>query len=255
MDPIHDYAQFAPLAYLREYYATVSAENVALLRFLVGAIRQTPPGARTLDFGNGPTLYAALAACARAGEIHLADYSPANVGATRAWLRGDADAFDWSAFTRAILQDEGVASDEAAIAARHALARQRIQRVMACDAYAPYPLAEPGQSYDLVMTNFCAEAAATDAATWRTCMTHVLALLRPGGRAIVSAVMGADSYAVGSTAFLAVRLYPADLRAMLVAEGVQPATIELSSVPADGPERHYAGLMFATGLKAGRGLP
>jgi len=248
--PTNDYTAFNPLAYLREYYTEVSPENVALLRFLVRALASVPPDSLILDFGGGPTLYAELAAAPYARELHFAEYQPANLEMVRRWLRGEVGIFDWSAFTRAILEFEGREPSAQAIAAREALVRKRLTRLMLCNAYADCPL-EESRLYDVVITNFCAEAAANDYAQWRACMAHILSLLRPGGRVILSAVMGADSYPVGDHEFLAVRLYPEDMHRMLVEEGFDLASIAMDTVGADGPERHYEGLMFATALKRG----
>lgn len=249
MGATSDYSTFHPAAYLREYYATVSPENVALLRFLVAALRSAPPDSRILDFGCGPTLYASLAAVERAREIHIADYFSANLDAIQGWLQGREERFDWSAFTRAILELEGKAASASVIAAREALVRQRVTRVMSCDAHQPHPLGADTSLYDVVMTNFCAEAAARNYDEWRACMSHIISLLRPSGRLLVSAVTGADSYTVGATEFLAVRLFPLDLRTMLLEEGFLPASLVMDRVPADGPERRYEGLMFATAIK------
>ncbi len=246
--PTNDYSAFDPLAYLREYYTEVSPENVALLRFLVRALASVPPDSLILDFGGGPTLYAELAAAPYAREIHFAEYQPANLEMVRRWLRREANSFDWGAFTRAILEMEGQEPTPHAIEHREALVRTRLTRLMPCNAYAPRPIGE-NRLYDVVITNFCAEAAARDDASWRLCMAHILSLLRPEGRLIVSAVMGADSYPVGEREFLAVRLSPEDLRTMLIEEGFDPSHIEIDTVGADGPQRHYEGLMFATALK------
>ena len=44
----------------------------------------------------------------KAAEIHLAEYLPANRAEAERWLRGDADAHDWRAFTRETLRLEGL---------------------------------------------------------------------------------------------------------------------------------------------------
>lgn len=246
--PTDDYSTFDPHAYLQEYYASISGENEALLRFIVRALSRVAPNSLILDFGGGPTLYAELAAAPYARELHFAEYQHANLEEIHRWLRGERSAFDWSAFARFILEMEGQEPTPEAVRTRETLVRARLTQLMPCNAHAPCPIGKRWL-YDVVITNFCAEAAARDYAQWRECMAHILSLLRPGGRLIASSVMGADSYPVGEREFLAVRLSPKDMLTLLTEEGFEG--IEMDTVAADGPERHYEGLMFATALKRG----
>lgn len=249
MEAISDYDLFEPLVYLQEYYADIGAENRALFRFLTGALRDVPAGATMLDFGGGPTLYAAIAAAPHVSAMHLTDYSEANLSEVRRWLAADPHAFDWRDITRAILRLEGLPAGPADVAAREALTRQRVTRVSRCDAKALCPLEEAAAAYDLLVTNFCLEAAAGDLDEWRRCMCAVLAYLRPGGRLVLSAVRGAASYPVGHRSFLAVRLFDRDLAALLGDLGFLRDTMAISSEPADRPGRPYEGIMLATAVK------
>ena len=244
-----DYASFDVPAYLAEYYADVSPENLALLRFLVEAFRTVPEDSVLLDFGGGPTLYAAIVAAGYVQEIHLADYSEPNLEQVRGWLRRDPLAFDWREFTRTVLELERKDASPAGILAREEAARQCITRVMHCDALLPCPIDDIVRPYDVVTTNFCAEAASRDRAQWQQCMGNIASLLKPAGKLIVSAVKGADSYAVGETSFFAVNLLEHDLVQMLGEIGFAPESILIDSVPADHAGRHYQGLMFASATR------
>ncbi|MBC7234391.1 MAG: methyltransferase domain-containing protein [Chloroflexi bacterium] len=246
-----DYNGFDPRSYLQEYYADVGPENLALLRFLVRAFRQIPPDSLTLDFGGGPTLYASLVAAGRVREIHLADYSPANLKQVRLWLGQASEAFDWTPFVRAILELEGLAPTLQAVANREAQTRRAITCVMPCDAKAAHPLGEGSPLYDVVMTNFCLEAAAQNKEEWQRCLANVVSLLRPGGYLLLSAIKGACAYHVGSATFGAVPLDEDDLRETLMACGLAADTIAIESVPADRSERIYTGLMFVSARRHG----
>lgn len=250
MTIITDYAAFDVGDYLAEYYADVGPENQALLDFLVRALSGAPQGGLMLDFGGGPTVYSLIAAAERMGEMHIAEYAPANREQVRHWLEGDAAAFDWHAFTRTILELEGLAPSAANVLAREALTRQRVTRVMSCDAHQGCPVDGIDRPYDVLTTHFCAEAAARDRAQWLQCMHHITSLLRPGGQIVLSAVKGADSYGVGSSTFLAVNLLEDDLVEMLLDTGFVRESIRVASVPADRPDRHYQGLMFARATKS-----
>jgi len=245
-----DYTAFDTRAYLEEYYADVGPENLALLRFLVNVLRSAPESSLVLDFGGGPTLYCAIAAATRAREIHLADYAAANLEQVQRWIDGDPAAFEWHAFTRTILELEGRDASLATVLEREAQTRKCVTRVMHCDAHASCPIEDSGRQYDVLTTLFCAEAAAGDRTQWRQCMRNITSLLRPGGQIVLAAVKGANSYAVGQSAFFAVNLWEDDLIEMLVEMGFVRESIVVDSVPADRPDRHYQGLMFASAVKA-----
>jgi nicotinamide N-methyltransferase len=249
MDVTNDYATFDPQAYLQEYYADVGAENLALLRFLVKAFCDVPVHSLTLDFGGGPTLYGAIVAAGWVDEIHLADYHESNIAQVQKWLNRDPSAFDWHPFIETTLQLEGKDVSLESVIWREEQTRRRVTRLMLCNARSSCPIDGVSQRYDVLMTNFCAEAAADDKAQWQHCMGNIVSLLRPGGRIVLSAVKGACSYAVGDTAFLAVNIQECDLRRVLLKTGFAEESIVIESVPADRPDRHYQGLMFATATK------
>ncbi|OGO06837.1 MAG: hypothetical protein A2Y73_03305 [Chloroflexi bacterium RBG_13_56_8] len=249
MDVTKDYTAFDPQAYLQEYYADIGPENQALLGFLVRGFRDVPADSLVLDLGGGPALYATIAAAAKAREIHFADYSLANLDEIRKWIQRRPDAFDWKEFVGAVLEQEGVGRSPQDIAAREDRVRARLTRLMHCDVKRPCPIDDVPAQYDVVMTNFCAEAAATDRAEWFHCMCNIASLLRPGGRLLLSTIKGAQSYGVGEAAFFAVHLVENDLQEMLLQTGFDPASIAIRTEPADRPERHYQALMFATATK------
>lgn len=250
MSTTNDYRAFEPDAYLHEYYGDVGEENLALLRFLVHSFAGVPSGGTMLDLGSGPTVYAAIAASSCVAEIHMADYAEENLSQVGAWLRDEAGAYRWSDFTRAILTLEGVEPSSEAVARRESETRRRIARLLHCDVRALPPVSGGYSQYDLLVTNFCVEAAATDPDDWRSCMARVCSLLKPGGQIIISAVEGATSYSVGETSFHAVPLRVQDIYRMLSDTGFDKATVTTSAVSADRPSRHYQGLMFARAMKA-----
>jgi len=248
-DVTQDYAAFDPHAYLLEYYADIGPENQALLRFLVRAFRDLPAESLTLDFGGGPALYASIVASGWVREIHFADYFETNLREVARWLDGGAGAFDWSDFVRATLELEGRDTSPHGIAARQAQVRARVTKLVHCDAKQACPLDEKGPLYDVLMSNFCVEAAASSLAEWWDCTANLTSLLKPGGRLVLSAIKGAESYGIGDRRFLAVRLEEADLTTALMGLGFDPDTIAIETVPADRPDRQYEALMFVTATK------
>jgi SAM-dependent methyltransferase len=256
------YSTFEPEAYLNEYYRTIAHDTLALLRFMVAAFRDAPASARVLDFGGGPTLYTAIVAAGRAAEIHLSDYSAANRAAVSAWLQADPAAFDWRGFATTVLQLEGASADEAAVATREALVRARLTAVLACDVTASpaisYALEHTGahssqpspNSYDVLCTNLCLEAVARDADEWRQYLINIAALLRPGGRLIMTTVRRGRAYPVGDQLFPVAHIDEHDIQAALIAAGFSPTPAALEIVPSDHPVHPYDGLILTSALKA-----
>ncbi len=249
-----DFAHFDPRAYLTEYYADVGQENLALLRFMAEAYRSLPPGGRLLDFGGGPTVYPLISAVGCVAEVHFSDYLPANLAEVRLWLAGDRRAFDWSEFVRTALEIEtGRPCSRAEVRQREQRVRALVTRVLRCDASRNPPLDPALGPYDVVVSNFCAESATQDRAQWRAFAFNIVSQLRDGGVLILSALMGASSYAVGPRWFPAVDIGEEDMLELLEEAGFAAKSIELRTVPADRPSRDYEGLMLVVARNARQG--
>jgi hypothetical protein len=256
MDPglTMDWAQFDPRAYLHEYYGDVGAENLALLRFLIEAYQDLPPGGVLLDFGGGPTIYPLISAASRVAEIHFSDYLEANLEEVRRWLAADPQAFDWTAFVREALELEfGCACSDSDVAERESEIRKRVTKLMRCDASRMPPIDGLSEQYDILVTNFCAESATADRWQWQASVGNIVSLLKPGGKLIMSALKGATRYAVGSRSFPAVDISEEDLIEQLEESGFPRKGIEVRSIPADHTAREYTGLILAIAEKDGAG--
>jgi len=249
MEIIRDWSVFSPQAYLQDYYADMGAENLAIMQFLVRSFRDIAPDSTLLDFGGGPTIYTLITASARLREIHFCDYLEANLQAVQKWLYGDDDAFDWTHFIKTTLVLEGRDYSRESVKAREKQIRQNVTRVMRCDANHPSPLNGNTRQYDLLVSNFCAESVTNDREQWRSFVENITSLLKPGGKLVMSALKGADSYAVGNEVFPAVFILEDDLIQALGDAGFAEESLQIDSVPADRPSRHYQGLMLATATK------
>lgn len=244
------YHHFDPRQYLNDYYADLPPENRAMLTFLVESFDDVPDDALALDFGAGPMLYTAIAGAAAVGEMHLAEYLPANRAELKRWLDGHPDAFDWSPAIRTVLSLQDIAPLPAAIRDHEALIRQRVTRVMPCDLSQPDPLNDSSLSgcYDVLVSNLCAEAVAPDLATWNAYLGKFAALLKPGGRLILTAVKQSRSYSVGSYVFPVLPLSEEDVAYGLNLAGFAQMT-PMNHAPADDPNHPYEGLIFAVARK------
>lgn len=246
---VRDWSDFSARDYLQEYYADMGGENVALVQFLVDAFRRVQPTMTVLDFGGGPTLYTLIAAANKVQSIDFCDYLQSNLDEINRWLQNDPSTFDWTHFITKTLELEHHDSSPSSVNVRAAQIRQHTTRVMLCDASLPQPLYDLPYTYDVLVSNFCVESATDDFDQWRRYFHNMVSLLKPNGQLFTSALRGATSYSVGEHIFPAVYIHERQLHDMLIETGFDPATIHISSVPADRPSRHYDGLMMARATK------
>lgn len=245
-----DWALFDPVAYLDEYYGDVGDENLSLLRFLGEGFQQLPKGGVMLDFGGGPTIYPLISAANRVDEIHFADYVDSNIEEVRRWIAADPLAFDWDPFILKALELEyGAPCSAADVESRATLIRQRVTRLVRCDASQSPPVSKAHESYDVVLTNFCAESATSEREQWQSYMRNIVSTLKPGGWLLMSALEGASRYSVGPRFFPAVDISRDDLVEALEENGFPASRIEVGQVPADRPTREYSGLLLARAQK------
>ncbi len=240
--------EWQPRAYLREYYSRIEPDERRTIAFFVAAIAAMPAGQRVLVYGVGPTLHHVFLAAAKASEIHLAEYLPANLAEIRRWLSRDPGAHDWRPFVAYTLQCEGIAAPSAAqIAAREALARRKITRLLAADLRR-FPILDPVDSgpYDVVLSAYCADSATGDRAEWRRFMRQIGALARPGGWLLTAALRRTRGYLVGGKRFPSADLDEDDLGAALSAQAdggdVTVEAVDLGEIQAKG----YSGILLGS---------
>jgi nicotinamide N-methyltransferase len=242
-----DYAVFSARDYLEEYYSTLPSENEALIGFLVKAFSDVPSGVRVLEVGSGPTMFTALAAARRAKEIHLSEFHYANRLEVQMWLDSDGACFDWSSYTRLMLRLEGQDTSALAVAQRELLTRGLVRSVVHCDVTRQPSVEYLGTSYDVVVSNMCLEAVAQTVEEWQTYLQNATATLRPGGKLILTAVKGSQSYSVGQEVFRVLPLFEHDVERAVTGAGFH--TFKLETTWADHPIHTYDGLMFVTATK------
>jgi hypothetical protein len=239
--------------YLAEYYAEVMPDERFALEFLAESLRRLPRVPVALEFGCGPTVHHAFPLAVRAGEIHMAEYLPANRQAVEKWLssggRGGDGAHDWAAFTREVLRLEGEDTSDEAVRAREQQTRDRITRVVPADAGDTDPLGPEARGlYPLVTTHYCAEGATSEKETWRDYMRNIAGMVAPGGALIVSACGAAEYYLVGERRFPCAGVTAQDLLACLSGLGFGDIDLRVREVP-DHSEQGYGSVLFACAIK------
>jgi hypothetical protein len=237
-------------SYLIDHYLDICSENSGLMQFMVNVFRSIPPGGRLLEFGCGPTINATFPVVNHVSEIHQCDYLDANLDEVKRWLMGEPSAFDWSEYVKLTLTlENGAQPDAQSIAQREAVVRQRVTRLLRCDASKSPPV-DSALLYDILVTNYCLDGATDDYEQWRSFFHNVMTMLKPGGILLLSALKGANDYIVGEHRFPAVYLTENDLMEALIEEGFEPQSIHMESLPAaDVPTRTYEGVMMVVARK------
>jgi hypothetical protein len=243
-----------PDDYLRDYYGgDVKPDEREAIRFQVDFLRSTGRTfAAAVEYGCGPTLGRAIAASSYVGSLDMADRLERNLDKVRQWASVDQDADDWSAFTRYVLQCEGVAWPNAGdMHAKERLTRTRMTDVVLTDAKQRDPLGRDRVGYyDLLITGFCVDCISTSKAVWRTCLVNVFTVLQGGGSFVVGALRRCRGYRVGDRWFPACDIDRADLEAALLRCGSDPAFLHIEE--RDLPAYHdqgYDGILMASGRK------
>lgn len=201
--------------YLEEIYSGELDKGSKCLMEFYSEIYRTLDGASLLEFGGGPALYSVLTAARYSGSIDFVDASEPCLEEVRSWLRGDADSFDWSAFTAYALRCEGVsafADRHTSIAERERLIRQKVAYVGLCDAFADDMLLGACRGpYGAIASNFCLDGITDDLGKWTELNRRLTNMLSPNGLFVTTAVRRGRFWGTGGERYAAVPLTLADL--------------------------------------------
>jgi hypothetical protein len=252
--PVSPWADWRPDDYVQDYYgAEIQPDEREAIRFQVEFLRRSGRVfPRALEYGCGPTLMRAIAAAGYVESLDMAEYLESNLARVRRWAAGGRDADDWGAFTRYVLQCEGLAEPEPAdVRAREARTREVVADLLPTDARQPHPLGgHRDGSYDLLITGFCVEGVSESKEVWRSSLGNVLTLLKGGGSFVLAAVRRCNGYRVGGHWFPAADIDLSDLGPALLECGCDPASLRLEErdLPSHDSQG-YQGILLAAGRK------
>jgi hypothetical protein len=204
----HSFETFNPHGYLSEYYSDIGTENEALMKFFADVYQGfADDSLRIIEIGGGPTLYQLISATPCAKEIHFSDYLASNLDEVNNYLLGHEDAFNWDSFVlRALELESGQAPSQAAVDQRKLAIRKKITRTFPCNVFTLPPIDEGSSSYDVVSTNFVAESVTSKYVQWRAALGNITSLLKPDGLLIMSGLLEANYWIIGSRRFPATNL-------------------------------------------------
>lgn len=239
--------------YLNEYYSEVMPDEQFALAFLQESLDRLPEAEVALDYGCGPTVHHSIALVEKAAEIHLADYLQDNLSAIRNWVDRAENAHDWTAFTRYILELQGVKTPSAeAVSRAEEMTRRKLTMMWISDAGDTDPLGpEMREYYPLVTTHYCAEGATSDKETWGLYMHNIASLVSVGGTLILSACGAAEFYTVADKTFPCAGVNGNDVLLSLRQNGFSDIDLRIRNVP-DHATQGYNSVIFASAVKGSR---
>lgn len=226
--------EWEPRLYLRQYYSTphLPDDCQAVIDFLNEQLPARPGGyASAVEFGCGPTLYAALAMAPHVRQLHLSDYLQSNLEEVRRWLNHEPGAHDWRVYVRAILEREGGQRPmPAEIAGREAVLRQKVVGLHQVDIRSSLPFGSR-RTFDLVGSFFCIEAVSSDREEWSTYLEHLSSTVAPGGNLLLASVRQCRGYEVLGRMFPAAYVDEADFLGLLPRFGFDEGSLVVHAVP------------------------
>ncbi len=183
----------------------------------------------------------------------MAAHLERNLDKVRQWASGDQHADDWSAYTRYVLQCEGVARPKPGeMRAKERLTRKRLTDVLLTDAKQRYiRWARDGSGGTTSSSPVSAwTASSTSKAVWRTCLGNVFTVLQDGGSFVVAALRRCKGYRVGDRWFPACDIDRSDLESALLGCGSDAAFLQIEErdLPAHD-DQGYDGILLASGRK------
>lgn len=223
-----------PQEYLRQYYSQdfIPDDEEAIQERLVAFLKRSGRTfARAIDVGCGPTVHLHTALAPYVGELHLADYLPENLRTVDRWLRDEPGAHNWDLNIKYVLELEtGEPVSQSDVEARKQLMRQKVTALKPCDLRRSQSLGE-NETYDLVLSVYCVDAATDSKDEWRQWIGNLLSLCAENGLAVIASANQARHYHIGNTSFPFTFLDEKDLSAALIAAGFNLSQAIIETVP------------------------
>lgn len=249
--PIKDYGSFNPTNYLNEYYSEVEDENQRLLTFFAKVYKKYETDSLdVVEIGGGPTIYQLISLAVPAKKILFTDYVEANLLKVQSWLRDDS-IFDWDKFIYYALKAESPGHDvsDQDIVDRKNLIKNKIVRFEKCDIFADsiLPL---DKKFDLISTNFVTESVCSNKNEVKDVITKLKNLIKPGGKIVMTGLLGADYWHSGESTFVAARLNEDDVKSIFEHSGISIEYLETikSQFERDDPDfQGYDGMFMLVG--------
>lgn len=245
---ISGWESWNPKQYLNTYYAFPMGDTYETLNFLIEEL--SPYKGRlfkkALEFGAGPTLFGSLALASYVEELHLADYLEPNLFEINKWLFGHQDAFNWDACTEYILTKENIIPTKENVMNRSNELRQKLKKLLRCDISQSWPLLDRKQTYNLLVSLYCADSVTNSKKDWHRYMKNLFNLAAPEGVIMIGALRNCSSYRVGQSYFPCANINEKDFEQILSEDShnFTDIRIEVRNVP-DCKNEGFIDIVFA----------
>ncbi|KAM7304879.1 indolethylamine N-methyltransferase-like [Ixodes scapularis] len=159
--------RFLPRQYLDELvFGKYSSSQIERLHnFFQSDLIQ---GETLLDVGSGPVVFSSLIASSKFKHIVLSDLVEGNRLELNKWINDEEGAIDWSHAAEQIAAVEGKSDIKKGALEIIERTRSAIRKVVPCDVLEPGVLPmEHRETFDVVISNGCLDAAAADHESFR----------------------------------------------------------------------------------------
>ncbi|MET0181373.1 MAG: hypothetical protein ABW199_00655 [Caulobacterales bacterium] len=233
------WSDFDPEAYVAHYYSDPHPDDDEVVRMTCRALVQMRDRGEVVDVGTGPNLFPLLAALPRAQSVTAYEYSQANVDWLTKELQRTSLRDPWPHFWN-IVCDTHQLKDRADPAARLATASRVIQGSI-------FEL--PERSWDAATMFFCAESITEKQEEFERACHAFARAVRASGILAAAFLAGSKGYVVAETAFPALAIDEASLRAAF-ADVATDIVITPIGLVEEEVRSGYSGMLFLTARAA-----
>ena len=244
-----DFKNFNPGVYLTEYYSEIQQEDYHHLLCLAKAYASVTGDVTLLEIGGGPTLYQLMSAAVKVREIHFSDYLESNLEEVKRWIDRSSDAFDWNRVTTVALLAEGIIPTVEAIEAREEMLRNKITKLIRCDAFQKYPISSDKSvvKYDIVSVHFVAESITDNCDEWKQVFTNICSCVKSGGKLVMATMKHCTTWQNGLQEFKATCVTEQDIVELLIENGFRLDETVMETFPAS--QESYREVIFFISTK------
>ncbi|KAI9561751.1 hypothetical protein GHT06_012712 [Daphnia sinensis] len=195
--------KFQPDYYISRYYSGLDAGNEFCLRNLHQFFKQAEPNKnaegtakKVLEVGSGPVPIYVISASQWTNWIVCSDFLEQNRQKLNEWLSAGGKADEtWLSYARYVAQLEFENADQESAFLVLERARRSIRSILPCDVLQSDPLLGKADTlFDVIISVFCLECAASSAGEYRNTIANVVRLLRPSGHLIMMGGLEGEYY-------------------------------------------------------------
>lgn len=239
-----DWDEWNPRVYLETYFNNLGPDSFEAWKFLIRELKAlNKPKQKIIDFGAGPTLFAAIPIAPYAKELHMVEYQQRNLDEIQKWLDLNPNAYNWDNCIGEVLKLEGATPSQVNIEKRK-LDLRKISKLMTCDASRKPPIPS-NEKYPIVVSTYCADSATSSKTVWQTYMENMFTLLETNGVMLLTALRRCSYYRVGNYSFPCANIDEFDLENLLIKNGFSKSNFKIEVCQADRSSEGFEGLIFA----------